>query len=100
MDYFKTGHHPPTHLCNGREFALMTALSKLFLKANELLCRCHISKHIFAKQQRASQTQENFEHFIQDWNMLMKSSTEPKFNSRPEKMRVYLPIQKMHYIWH
>lgn len=81
-----------------RELAIMASLSELFPTANALLCRWHISKNIFAKQRTAFQTQGEFDHFIQDWNVLVKSSTEPEFQARLDKMRRYLPVHTMYYL--
>ena len=76
-----------------RELALMTALSELFLQQT----RCYAAG-IFAKPHTAFQTQEDFDHLIQDWKMLVKSSTKPEFQAQLEKMRGYLPVQTMHYL--
>ena len=90
--FLRLGHHPPTHLCNEPGTRTHDRTVRIVSDSKRVVMSLAYQQNIFAKQRTAFQMQEGYDHFIQDWNMLLKSSTKPEFQARLEKMRGYLPV--------
>ena len=78
--------------CNGtfvtdRELALMNALCNVFPMASYLLCRWHINKNIFARQRREFATEDSWENFIRQWNVLVAKDSIVDYEIQLQSMR-------------
>ncbi|XP_024039451.1 uncharacterized protein LOC112098079 [Citrus clementina] len=77
----------PAVIVTDRELALMNAIEKIFPSATNLLCRWHISKNVLANYKRLFHTNERWEAFNSNWNVLVFSATEQEAETAHSKLK-------------
>ncbi|XP_052300876.1 PKS-NRPS hybrid synthetase cheA-like [Citrus sinensis] len=69
----------PSVIVTDREVALMNAIQNVFPTATHILCRWHISKNVLSNCKKLFETNEVWESFITNWNILVLSATKDHY---------------------
>ncbi|XP_057488525.1 protein FAR1-RELATED SEQUENCE 2-like [Actinidia eriantha] len=69
----------PDVIVSEREMDLMNAIDSVFPTTRHLLCRWHINKDVMAKCKKSFETEDKWDKFINQWNMVVLSSTEGEY---------------------
>ena len=66
----------PAVIVIDRELSLIAAIDKVFPSSSHLLCIWHINKNIMSKCKRQFETSEEWNLFLQQWNILVAANTK------------------------
>ena len=70
----------PKVLCTDRELALVNSIARVFPVCKNILCMWHINKNVLANC-KARFSDDEWEEFLQRWNVLVSSSSLDIFNA-------------------